>query len=50
MPAADDLWKRFADEAVEDAADTAAQASVSEAEHDLKAAGFDTTEAVIPAP
>jgi hypothetical protein len=42
MPVADDLWKQLVDEAGEDAVDSAAKVSASEAERDLKAAGFDT--------
>ena len=43
MPVADDLWKQLVDEAGEDAVDSAAGVSASEAERDLKAAGFDTS-------
>ena len=42
MPVADDLWKQLVDEAGEAAVDSAAGISASEAERDLKAAGFDT--------
>jgi hypothetical protein len=42
MPVADDLWKQLVDEAGEDAIDSAAKVFASEAERDLKAAGFDT--------
>jgi hypothetical protein len=42
MPVADDLWKKLVDEAGEDAVDDAAGVAVSDAERDLKVAGFDT--------
>jgi hypothetical protein len=42
MPDDADLWKRLVLEAGEDAVETAAKVSVSEADRDLQAAGFDT--------
>jgi hypothetical protein len=41
MPVADEVWRRIVEEAGEDAVSSAASVSVSHAERDLTAAGFD---------
>jgi hypothetical protein len=42
MPAPEDLWRRLVEEAGDDPVESAAAVSVSQAERELKAAGFDT--------
>jgi hypothetical protein len=41
MPSPEDLWKRIVEEAGEDAITDAASVQVTQAEEDLRAAGFD---------